>query len=158
MEFSSFQTLSLKGKVLSDQIIAPDHTVALDHPLIPAGRVNGSEVFNQAKEKIGRIEDLAIDKRSGKVAYAILSFGGFLGMGEKHQPLRWSMLKFDPALNGYVVPITEEFVRFAPKLRLNDLSGWDDSQDRDRFHSYYEPMGAVPYWEVPRTPTPSFLP
>ncbi|MEO6341082.1 MAG: PRC-barrel domain-containing protein, partial [Caulobacteraceae bacterium] len=88
----------------------------VEHSLIPAQRVNGSDVFNQANERIGRIEDVAIDKRTGKVAYAILSFGGFLGMGDKHQPLPWSVLKYDSEKGGYVVPITQEFLALAPKL------------------------------------------
>ena len=116
------------------------------HPLVPAQRVNGADVFNQAKEKIGKIEDVAIDKRSGKVAYAILSFGGFLGMGEKHQPLPWSVLNYDTDLGGYMVPITEEFLALAPKLEVSELSGWDDTQTRDAFHTYYSPYGARPYW------------
>ncbi len=93
----------------------------IDHPLIPAQRVNGAEVFNQANEKIGKIEDIAIDKRSGKVAYAILSFGGFLGMGEKHQPLPWSVLTYDTGLGGYVVDITQEFLALAPKLDVSEV-------------------------------------
>lgn len=116
------------------------------HPLIPAQRVNGASVFNQAGEKIGRIEDIALDKRSGKIAYAILSFGGFLGVGEKHQPLPWSVLNYDTEQRGYVVDITQEFLALAPKLEVSELSGWDDSSDREDFHNYYSGMGARPYW------------
>ena len=118
----------------------------LEHPLIPAKRLNGSLVFNQAGEEIGKVEDIAVDKRSGKVAYAILSFGGFLGLGQKHQPLPWSALTFDPDRGGYVVDVTEEFLRLAPKLDPSDLSGWDDSEQRDAIHTYYAPLGARPYW------------
>lgn len=117
-----------------------------DHPLIPAKRVNGSTVFNQAGESIGKVEDIAIDKQSGKVAYAILSFGGFIGMGEKHQPLPWSALTYDPDQGGYVVDVTEEFLRLAPKLDTSELSGWDDSANREAIYAYYAPMGARPYW------------
>lgn len=116
------------------------------HPLIPAKRVNGASVYNQAGEEIGKIEDIAIDKRSGKVAYAILSFGGFLGLGEKHQPLPWSALDYDEDRGGYVVEVTEEFLRLAPKLDTSELSGWDDSAQRAAFHDYYAPMGGRPYW------------
>lgn len=118
----------------------------IDHPLVPARRVNGADVFNQAEEKIGTIEDIAIDKRTGKVAYAILSFGGFLGLGGKHQPLPWSVLTYDPKMSGYVVNITQEFLQLAPKLNVSELSGWDDSAGREDFHSYYGVMGARPYW------------
>lgn len=121
-------------------------TQELDHPLIPADRVTGSEVYNQAREKIGRIEDIALDKRSGQVAYAILSFGGLMGMGEKHQPLPWSALNYDTDLGGYLVDVTKELLELAPKLDVSDLSGWDDTPSRDQFFSYYAPYGARPYW------------
>lgn len=116
------------------------------HPLIPAKRVSGTAVFNQAGEKIGDVEDLAIDKKTGKVAYAILSFGGFIGLGEKHQPLPWSALTYDTERGGYVVEVTEEFLQLAPKLDTTELSGWDDTAQREAIHSYYAPMGARPYW------------
>ena len=61
------------------------------HPLIPADRVNGTDVVNQAGEKLGKIEDVAIDKVSGDVAYAILSFGGVLGIGAKYYPVPWKI-------------------------------------------------------------------
>ncbi len=118
----------------------------VDHRLIPAGRVSGADVYNQSREKIGRIEDIALDKVSGNVAYAILSFGGFLGLGEKHQPLPWSALTYDSELRGYVVPVTEELLKLAPKLDVADLSGWDDTAVRNDVFAYYGPYGARPYW------------
>lgn len=118
----------------------------LDHPLIPADRVSGVDVYNQAGEKIGKIEDIALDKRSGQVAYAILSFGGLLGMGEKHQPLPWSALNYDTERGGYVVDVNKELLELAPKLEVSDLSGWDDTDSRDAFFGYYAAYGARPYW------------
>jgi len=139
------------GRPDETRTFAGDRSEARDgadagHPLIPSKRVNGSAVYNQAGEEIGKIEDVAIDKRSGKVAYAILSFGGFAGLGQKHQPLPWSALNYDPDKDGYVVDVTEEFLRLAPKLDVSELSGWDDSDRRQEFHNYYAPMGAAPYW------------
>lgn len=134
---------------MSEQSETRDSSVAdgkLRHPLIPAQRVRGSDVFNQAGEKIGKIEDLAIDKRTGKVAYAILSFGGVLGVGEKHQPLPWSILRYDIEQGGYVVPITQEFLALAPKLNISELSGWDDTDGRQALHDYYAAQGGTPYW------------
>lgn len=116
---------------------------ASEHPLIPAGRVNGTDVYNQAHEKIGRIEDIALDKRSGRVAYAILSFGGLWGMGEKHHPLPWSALDYDPQLRGYVTEVTKELLELAPKLDVSELSGWDDTERRDAYFRHY---GAQTYW------------
>ncbi len=129
----------------SAELVKTDDS-SVEHPLIPAKRVNGADVFNQAHEKIGKIEDIAIDKRTGKVAYAILSFGGFLGLGGKHQPLPWSVLTYSEEDSGYVVPITEEFLALAPKLDISELSGWDDSTSREDFHNYYGSYGGRPYW------------
>lgn len=131
---------------MTEQQTAERVDTEIEHPLIPAKRVNGSAVLNQANEKIGQIEDIAIDKSSGKVAYAILSFGSFLGLGGKHQPLPWSVLSYDADKNAYVVPITEEFLALAPKLDVSELSGWDDTPQRDAIHTYYAPYGARPYW------------
>jgi hypothetical protein len=141
------QTVTTQAKTQGDgSRVAESDREGMTHPLIPAQRVNDSDVFSQAKEKIGKIEDIAIDKRSGKVAYAILSFGGFLGMGDKHQPLPWSVLTYDADQGGYVVPITEEFLALAPKLDVSELSGWDDTQTREAFHTYYGAYGARPCW------------
>jgi PRC-barrel domain len=59
-------------------------------------------------DTIGEIERVMIDKISGKVAYAVMSFGGFLGMGEDHYPLSWSVLTYNPTLGGYEVELTEQ--------------------------------------------------
>lgn len=120
--------------------------ISMEHYLVPAKRVNGADVYNQAHTKIGKIEDIAIDKRTGKVAYAILSFGGFLGLGEKFQPLPWSVLTYSEEDDGYVVPITEEFLALAPKLDVSELSGWDDTASREAFYNYYGAYGVKPYW------------
>jgi hypothetical protein len=129
-----------------DKAFSSTDASGLEHPLIPSKRVNGASVFNQSGEEVGKIEDIAIDKVSGKVAYAILSFGGFMGLGEKHQPLPWSALDYDERRGGYVVDVTEEFLRLAPKLDVSELSGWDDADQRDAFYSYYAAVGARPYW------------
>ena len=65
-----------------------------------------------------------IDKASGKIAYAVLTFGGFLGIGEDHYPLPWTKLRYDTALDGYKVDITEQQLRDAPKFGKNDNWDW----------------------------------
>ena len=71
--------------------------------LIASDKVQGTNVNNTAGDNLGAIYDLMIDKPSGKVAYAIMSFGGFLGIGNQYHPLPWSVLKYDTNLGGYVV-------------------------------------------------------
>ncbi len=83
--------------------------------LIASDKVEGTVVYGPDGDKIARIENLMIDKRGGKVAYAVLSFGGFLGMGTDHYPLPWSMLKYDEKRGGYRVNITREQLQNAPR-------------------------------------------
>ncbi|MBY0338217.1 MAG: PRC-barrel domain-containing protein [Acetobacteraceae bacterium] len=92
--------------------------------LIAAARVQGSSVYGQDQQHIGVIEDVMIDKRSGHVAYAVLSFGGFLGLGSKHFPLPWRLLKYEPLLPGYVVELTRERLDRAPTRDASGTADW----------------------------------
>ena len=78
-----------------------DLTASTSGNLIAAERVNGTNVYNLKGEKLGHVEDIMIDKVTGKAIYAVMSFGGFLGMGEKQHPLPWSTLKYDQQQGGY---------------------------------------------------------
>lgn len=117
-----------------------------EHPLVPAGRVNGKRVFNTEGEKLGEVEDVAIDKLSGQVAYAILSFGGFLGLGEDYFPVPWSLLKYDTELGGFVIPMDKDQLKDAPRFDREKLSGWDDTEAREAIFGYYNQYGVGPYW------------
>ena len=76
-----------------------------DHRLISANRVQGTALYDMAGSRLGTVEDVMLDKLSGQVAFAILSIGGFLGLGDRHHPLPWASLKYDTRLGGYeVVP------------------------------------------------------
>jgi hypothetical protein len=87
------------------------------HALIASDRVEGTAVRRSNGDKIGNIQRLMIDKVSGNVAYAVLSFGGFLGMGEKHLPVPWTSLKYDPLLGAYAVDLSDdELARSRPGL------------------------------------------
>jgi hypothetical protein len=78
-----------------------------------------------------------VHKRSGQVAYAVLSFGGFLGIGESYHPLPWNELTYDPALGGYVVSVTREQLEDAPAYSASDVPDWDDPAYRRRIDEYY---------------------
>ena len=116
------------------------------HPLIPADRVNGTDVYDKAGDKLGKIEDIAIEKVSGQVAYAILSFGGLLGLGSKCYPVPWKLLKFDEDKRAYVAPITQTDLDNAPAIDASKLSGWTDEHSREQIHSFYAGYGIGPYW------------
>jgi hypothetical protein len=83
--------------------------------LIGSDKVEGTPVCRLNGDNIGTIERVMIDKLSGKVAYAVMSFGGFLGIGEDYYPLPWSVLTYNPSLGGYEVDLTEQQLRNAPK-------------------------------------------
>lgn len=116
------------------------------HPLIPADRVNGTDVYNKAGDKLGKIEDVAIEKVSGEVAYAILSFGGVLGVGAKFHPVPWKLLTYDEDKRAYIVPLTKADLEKAPMIDETKLSGWNDEADREAIHSFYAGYGIGPYW------------
>src|SRR5712691_7733791 len=86
------------------------------HSLIASDRVEGTPVRHADGSKIGTIERLMIDKLSGNVAYAVLSVGGFLGMGQKHLPIPWARLHYDRALGAYQLELTDEELKRAPSF------------------------------------------
>jgi len=103
--------------------------------LVASDRVEGTAVYGPGNRRIGRIERLMIDKVSGQVAYAVLTFGGFLGIGEDHYPLPWAKLHYDTALDGYKVDISEQQLRGAPKFGKDDY--WDWSGRHEQVHKHY---------------------
>ncbi|MEO8858171.1 MAG: PRC-barrel domain-containing protein [Burkholderiaceae bacterium] len=84
------------------------------HDVISSDRVEGTNVYNQRGDKLGSIDDLMIDKRSGQVRYAVMEFGGFLGMGTDRYPIPWNMLKYDLTREAYVVPLEKDRLEGAP--------------------------------------------
>jgi len=76
--------------------------------LVASDKVEGTAVYRPNGDKLGRIERVMIDKETGKVAYALMSFGGFMGIGRDYYPLPWSLLKFNPRLDGYEINISEQ--------------------------------------------------
>jgi hypothetical protein len=83
--------------------------------LISSDRVEGTAVYGADDERIGHIDHMMIDKRSGKVSYAVMAFGGFLGFGENLHPLPWTTLTYDPELDGYRVGITLGQLEHGPR-------------------------------------------
>lgn len=110
--------------------------------LIGSDKVEGTAVYGRDDKKIGSVQRVMIDKVSGKVAYAVISFGGFLGIGEDYYPLPWPKLKYDTDLGGYRVDVTEEQLTGAPKYNRSSDWNWED-RARDRsVYDYYR----VPLW------------
>ena len=112
--------------------------------LIAAAQVNGTAVYDTKGDRLGTLEDVMIDKVSGRIAYAVLSFGGFLGIGDKHHPLPWGTLKYNQTLGGYVVDLDRRVLEGAPAYGDADRVTWDDPAWGRQVHDYYK---ATPYWD-----------
>jgi sporulation protein YlmC with PRC-barrel domain len=119
-----------------------DITRLTPKPVISSKRVNGTEVFSQRGEHLGEIEDIMIEKRSGEAVYAIMSFGGFLGIGEKYHPLPWSTLTYDETKGGYVVDLDKKMLEDAPTYGMDEDFRWTPDYGRqvDRYYN------APTYW------------
>jgi sporulation protein YlmC with PRC-barrel domain len=104
--------------------------------VISSDKVEGTAVYNANGDKLGSIDDLMIDKRSGMVRYASLEFGGFMGIGTDRYPLPWSLLKYDTALDGYVVPLQKDQLESAPRYAQSDAPEYTDEYGR-KVYDYY---------------------
>jgi hypothetical protein len=111
-------------------------TTTLTRDLISSDRVDDTAVYNTAGDKLGSIDYLMIDKRSGQVRYAVLEFGGFLGMGTDRYPLPWGLLKYDTSMDGYVVPIEKSALDKAPHHPEDNRPEYDDAYGRG-VYGYY---------------------
>lgn len=109
--------------------------------LIGSDKVEGTAVYGADESRIGSIERVMIDKQSGKVSYAVLSFGGFLGIGDEHYPLPWESLKYDVDLGGYRTGITEKNLQGAPKYSTDSDWNWEDQTRNKSVNDYY---GVIP--------------
>jgi len=107
--------------------------------LIGSDKVEGTYVYDAHGQHIGSIERVMIEKRSGQVAYAVLSFGGFLGIGGDYYPIPWASLTYDTSLGGYRTTLTEQQLKGAPKYTG---STWD-WEDRARGRKVYDYYGAT---------------
>lgn len=111
------------------------------HNLVSSSDVVGTEVYNRQGEHVGTIDHVVIDKVSGKVAYAVMGFGGVLGIGEEHYPLPWAALRYDVAQGGFVTDVTAQQLQDAPGHKAD----WYDSRDWEiRTHDNY----GIPYYWI----------
>jgi sporulation protein YlmC with PRC-barrel domain len=113
--------------------------------LIAADKVAGTSVYNAAGENLGEIHDVMIDKASGKVAYAVMAFGGFLGIGDEYHPVPWSRLKYDTAQGGYIVNLDKQQLDGAPVYSEDAEPQWADRAYDEKVYGYYK---EPPYWGV----------
>jgi hypothetical protein len=112
-------------------------------PLIESDRVEGTTVYDPRGNNIGSIKRLMIEKISGRVAYAVMSFGGFLGMGTEEHSIPWKKLTYDTSLGGYRTDVTEAQLKGAPAFSRDSKWDWSDRNRERELHDYYK---APYYW------------
>jgi sporulation protein YlmC with PRC-barrel domain len=114
-------------------------------PLIESDRVEGTAVYDPQGNHIGSIKRLMIDKKTGKVAYTVMSFGGFLGIGEEEHTVPWNKLDYDTRLGGFRTDVTEEQLRGAPTFYRDRDFDWSDRKRERELHDYWN---TPYYWGV----------
>ena len=145
--------------------MAEEMTKITSGTLIAAEKVEGTDVYNLQGDKLGTVDDIMIDKVSGKAIYALMSFGGFLGIGEKYHPLPWSTLnvspsivtsaagssyhplpwstlKYDERKGGYIVNLDKRMLENAPTYDMGEDFRWTPDYGR-QVDKYYN---APTYW------------
>lgn len=112
---------------------------------IRASRVIGTDVYSTTGDKIGEIEDVMLNKLDNQIMFAVVGFGGFLGMGEKFHAIPWASLDYEKDKGGYIVPFSEKQLKDAPAHSLNELTENDGEAARDSAFDYYK---VERYWVV----------
>jgi PRC-barrel domain len=107
--------------------------------LISSDKVEGTAVYDRNGEHLGSVHHLMIDKNTGQVAYSVMSFGGFLGIGESYHPLPWKVLNYDTRLGGYVVNLDRSKLQGAPSYASSDRPNWSDPSYTGRIDRYWLP-------------------
>jgi PRC-barrel domain protein len=105
--------------------------------LIASNKVEGTAVYNRQGERLGTVYNFMVDKRSGQVAYAVMSFGSFLGMGGSYHPLPWKVLTYDTGKGGYVVDLDKETLEAGPSYAAGEGPAWDRAYGAS-IDAYYE--------------------
>ena len=131
--------MTIESNLHTSQPLESRETLAL----IGSDKVVGTAVYRSNGDKIGQIARVMIGKKSGKVGYAVMSFGGFLGIGEDYYPLPWSLLTYNPRLEGYEGNIPDAQLKGAPKYGTHE--NWDWSSRGSSFDDYYR---VPPNWMV----------
>jgi hypothetical protein len=124
------------------QAAAPPETPTPSRPLIESNRVEGTPVYDPHGKHIGTIHHLVVEKVSGRVVYAEMSFGGFLGIGAHTYTIPWEKLKYDTHLGGYRTDITQEQLTRAPVVPEDEKVWWDRRREED-IHDHWK---VPPYW------------
>lgn len=130
-------TYSQEAQLQTDNAARTGQTDETDR-LISSEKVEGTTVYNQNGESLGTIDHLMIDKFAGEVEYAVMSTGGFLGIGESYSPVPWHSLSYDVNLGGYVIDADRARLEHAPRYAPNSQPNWSDRSYADRVDEYWQ--------------------
>ena len=126
--------------------------VTVDIPLfLTAKKINGDKVINMAGEHLGKIEDLMIDLENGRIAYAVLSFGGFLGIGNKLFAVPWEALSVRPHEHAFALDVSKEILEKAEGFDMDDWPVTCEqlaTSTREWLANIYTCYGCKPYWQT----------
>ena len=118
--------------------MASDQMANETNRLISSDKVDGTAVYNRNGENLGTIDHLMIDKVSGQVEFAVMSTGGFLGIGENYSPVPWDSLEYDVNLGGYVMDADRARLEKAPRFTPTAQPNWSDNSYADRVDEYWQ--------------------
>ena len=112
-------------------------------PVIHLSELLGQPVIARSGDSIGKVEDVVLDKLSNNIMFAVVSFGGFLGIGEKYHPIPWTALDYEPNEDAYVISYTKDQLKAAPADTIEELIRDDGITYRNKTYDYY---GVTAYW------------
>lgn len=120
----------------ASDVVEQDET----HDMISSEKVDGTVVYNRDGERLGSIHHFMVGKRDGRVRYAVLSFGGLFGMGERYHPLPWDVLTYDTEKGGYVVDMDKERLQGAPSYERDQEPIYDRAYGQTVYGYYGVPF------------------
>jgi len=126
------------------QLTAETRTSKKYRRVLSASTLTGDRVVNTKGEDVGTIDEIMIDVPNGRVAYAVLSFGGFLGLGDKLFAIPWNHLALDEDNQVFILNVDRETLKRAPGF---DKDNWPDMSDRNWGAKVYSYYGSQPYWD-----------
>ena len=125
--------MQTRSTTVIDKPVEADET----NQLISSEKVDGTAVYNSAGDHLGAVHHLMLDKFTGHVEYAVMSFGGFLGIGEDYYPLPWRKLTYDIRLGGYCVDLDRARLEQSPHFTMSTRPDWSDRAYRDKIDQYW---------------------
>ena len=112
--------------------------------LMGADTLLGNDVYNQSDENLGSIKEFMVDMQTGRISYAVLSFGGFLGLGDRLFAVPWQALKLDTENKRFILNVSKEQLKNAPGFDKDHWPNMADHAWRSKVFTYYS---AKPYWD-----------